>query len=147
MVSSLSDYLFRDELASGMLMGMPIISSAIVPQHTMILVDMDTIVTAIDAPMFDVSDVATVMEASANTTPPTMVADQSGAAGTAAGQVGTDEGIMVQGTDLTGAAATGVTGRSLWQTYSVGIRLVANTSWARLRGAAGVELSTTTTWT
>jgi HK97 family phage major capsid protein len=146
MVSSLSDYLFRDELASGMLMGMPIISSAIVPQNTLILADMDTIVTAIDAPMFDVSDVATIMEASANTSAPTMVADQSGAAGTAAGQVGTDEGIMVQGTDLSGAAATGVTGRSLWQTYSVGIRMVAPVSWERLRGKAGIEASDSTTW-
>lgn len=148
MVSSLSDYLFRDELASGMLMGMPVLSSAIVPQHTLILTDLDTLVTAFDTPMFDVSDVATVVENNADTTAPTMVADAAaGTAGANAGQVAGDEGVRVMGTDLTGAAAAGSTARSLWQTYSVGLRIIAPTSWARLRGAAGVEVATATTWT
>ena len=145
MVSALSDYMFREELASGYMMGIPVISSGNVQQHTLVLVDADALVTAFDAPSFDVSDVATVVEASANTTAPTMVSDQTGAAGTAAGQVGTDEGIMVHGS-ANGAANAGYTARSLWQTASIGIRMIAPTSWAVLRAGA-VQSVATTTWT
>jgi hypothetical protein len=46
----------------------------------------------------------------------------------------------------TGAASTGYQARSLWQTYSLGIRMVAPTSWARLRGVAAVQGLTAITW-
>jgi HK97 family phage major capsid protein len=146
MTSALSDYLFRDELASGFLLGIPVIASANVPQHTMVLVDAANLALAFDAPMFDVSDVATVVEANANGTAPTMAATAAqpaiGAVGTA-GQVPVNSGIAVSGS--TGAAAAGYTARSLWQTYSVGIRMVAPTSWAVML-AGSVQASDTTTW-
>ena len=147
MVSSLSEFAFRDELSSGRLMGIDVISSNNVPLHSAVLIDASAIVTVFDAPEFDVSDVATVMEASADTTAPTMVANATtGVAGANAGQVAGAEGIRVQGTALTGAAAAGATGRSLWQTYSVGIRCVAPTSWGWVRPNALAHM-TATTWT
>jgi hypothetical protein len=66
-----------------------------------------------------------------------------GAPGTA-GQVPVNSGIGVSGS--TGTATTGYTARSLWQTYSVGIRMVAPTSWALLRGNAAVYSITGLTW-
>jgi HK97 family phage major capsid protein len=146
MVSALSDYMFRNELASGYLMGLEIISSANVPVHSCILVDASQIVTAFDAPSFDVSDVATVVESSANTTAPTMASSAAGAAGTA-GQVGPGEGIPVNGDGRAlGVADAGFQARSLWQTYSTGIRMIAPASW-NVQRAGAVQVATVTTWT
>jgi HK97 family phage major capsid protein len=145
MTSALSEYLFRDEMQSGNLMGIPVISSANVPQHHVVLVDAAYLATAFDPPMFDVSNIATVVENSADTTPPTMVAvTASGAAGAAAGQVAPTEGVMVN--TPTATAAAGSVARSLWQTYSIGIRMVAPTSWGVMQSGAVAHV-TPTTWT
>ena len=120
MASTLNEFAFRDELSQGRLMGLDVVSSNNVPLHTAILVDAAAMATAFDAPEFDVSDVATVVEASANATAPTMAVKADGTKGTA-GEVLQDGGIMVT-EDATRAAAAGVVGyhaRSLWQTYSV----------------------------
>lgn len=146
MTSPLSEYIFRDDLNGGNLMSIPVISSANVPQHTVILVDAAYLATAFDLPSFDVSDVATVVEASADATPPTMASTDAGAAGTA-GQVGPGQGIPVAGAGRPlGAADAGYTVRSLWQTYCLGIRMIAPTSWGKLQ-ANIVEFSNDTTWT
>jgi hypothetical protein len=130
--SSLSEFLYRDEIAQSRLLGMDVVSSNNVPTGVVVLVDADALVCAFDAPSFDVSDVATVVEANADLSAPTMVNDgTAGAVGTTAGQVAADGGIMVSGTS--GAAAAGYTARSLWQSYSAGIRMIAPTSWAMLR--------------
>jgi HK97 family phage major capsid protein len=141
--SSLAEFLWRDEVAAGRLLGMEIVSSQNVPAGVVIAIDADSLALALDGPTFDVSDVATVTEANADTTAPTQA--NSGAAGAVGtgGQVAADGGIMVSGT--TGAGATGYTARSLWQTYSVGIRMVAPTSWAMLRPNSAVE-RTGVTW-
>jgi hypothetical protein len=145
MVSALSERLFMDDLASGNLMGIPVIASNNVPQHTLVLVDAAYLAMAVDPPMFDVSNVATVVEASADATPPTMNSiTASGAAGATAGQVAADEGIPVSGGGG-GAAAVGATARSLWQTYSIGLRLIAPTSWGVMQPGT-VAVSTATTW-
>jgi HK97 family phage major capsid protein len=147
MMNPLGQRAFADEIATGRLLGMEVISSQHVPAGTAILIDASTFATAFDTPSFDVSDVATVVESNANATAPTMaaVAAQAavGAVGTA-GQVPVNSGIAVAGS--TGAATTGFQARSLWQTYSLGIRMVAPTSWALLRGSAAVYETTAITW-
>lgn len=146
MTSALSDYIFRDDLNGGNLLSIPVISSAHVPQHTLILIDAAYLATAFDLPTFDVSDVATVVEASADATPPTMASTDAGAAGTP-GQVGPGEGIPVAGAGRPlGVADAGYSVRSLWQTYCLGIRMIAPTSWGKLQ-ANIVEYSSDTTWT
>lgn len=148
MVSSLSEYIFRDELSSGSLMSIPVISSAHVPQHTLVLVDAAAIATAFDSPSFDVSDVATVVEASANATAPTMASDAAGAASTPdSGIVPSGGGIPAAGAGRPlGAADAGFKTRSLWQTYSIGVRMIAPTSWG-VQKAGAVGVMTATTWT
>jgi hypothetical protein len=145
MLNPLGQRSFSDEVAAGRLLGIEIISSQHVPANTAILIDAATFATAFDTPMFDVSDVATVVEANADLTAPTMAnSGAAGAVGTTAGQVAVNGGIKVTGT--TGTGSTGYTARSLWQTYSVGIRMISPTSWALLRGAAGVHVTTALTW-
>jgi hypothetical protein len=126
------------------LLGLDVISSMHVPAGRLILVDAAALATAFDAPTFDVSDVATVVEANADGTAPTMAGTDAtpGAVGTA-GQVPVGSGIKVEGN--AGASSTGYTARSLWQTYSLGIRMVAPTSWSMLRPNA-VETIASTTW-
>lgn len=147
MMNPLGQRAFADEVAAGRLLGVEVISSQHVPAGTAILVDASTIATAFDTPQFDVSDVATVVESNANGTAPTMAATAAqaavGAVGTA-GQVPVNSGIAVAGS--TGAATTGFQSRSLWQTYSLGIRMVAPTSWGRMRGAAAVYVTNNLTW-
>lgn len=139
MQTALGDFLFRDELNQGRLLGVDVIRSQNVPQGTLYLVDAASIATAFDAPMFDVSDVATIVEANADATAPTMAnGGASGAVGTA-GQVPVGGGIAVAGT--TGTASTGYTARSLWQTYSVGIRAIAPVSWGTIQPGAVVIVS------
>ena len=146
--SSLSEFLYRDEISQGRLLGMEVVSSDHVPTGVVIMVDADALVTAFDAPTFDVSDVATVTEANADRTAPTQVntatADAIGAAGTE-GTVLPDLGQHVTADGVTRVAGAGVVARSLWQTYSVGIRMVAPTSWAMLRPNSLVE-RTAVTW-
>lgn len=143
MTSALSEYVFRNDLDSGNLSGIPVIYSNNVPLHTIILVDASYLTCVFDSPMFSVSDVATVTEANADGTAPTQADDGAGALGTA-GEVPPDGGIRVAGS--AGAAAAGFTARSLWQTYSLGIRMIAPTSWAVLYDGA-VSAITDTSWT
>jgi HK97 family phage major capsid protein len=144
MMNPLGQRAFADEVAAGRLLGIEVISSQHVPANTAILIDAATFATAFDTPMFDVSDVATVVEANADATPPTMAnSGVAGAAGTP-GQVAVNGGIKVSGTTGTGSA--GYTARSLWQTYSVGIRMIAPTSWNLMRGAGAVHVTNTLTW-
>ena len=134
-VSSLGDYLYRDEIAGGRIMGIEIVSSANVPAGTVIMVDADALVFALDPVSFDTSEVATVVDANADNKAPTMAGDGTpgGDLGTA-GQVPADGGLAVSGnTTGTSFAAPGPVARSLWQHYMVGVRLVAPVSWGILR--------------
>ena len=144
MTNPLGQRAFADEIAAGRLLGMEVISSQHVPANTAILIDASTFATAFDTPIFDVSDVATVVEANANTTAPTMA--NSGAAGAVgtAGQVAVNGGIAVAGT--TGTGSTGYTARSMFQTWSTAVRMIAPTSWALLRGNAAVYQIQNLTW-
>jgi len=144
MTSALSIALFAADIAAGRLLGYPIIVSANCPQHMLIMVDAAYFVSAFDPPTFDVSDVATVVEATADATPPTQADDGTGALGTAQ-QVPVNSGIAVSGAGAGGAAAAGYSARSLWQTYSLGIRMIAPTSWNVMQTGA-VQVQTNTTW-
>jgi len=143
--SSLSEFLYRDEIAQSRLLGMEVVSSNNVPTGTVLLVDADALVCAFDAPTFDVSDVATVTEANADGTAPTQANTGAADAKGTAGQVPADLGQHVTAEGLTHVAGAGYTARSLWQTYSAGIRMVAPTSWAMLRPNSVVE-RTNVTW-
>jgi HK97 family phage major capsid protein len=142
MQSSLSDFLYRDEISSGRILGMEVISSDNVPEDICIMVDADSFVSAMDTPTFDVSEVATVAQNNADATIPTMAGASDGTVGTA-GEVPPSAGAHISGS--TGAAYAGTVSRSLWQTYSVGIRLLAPTSWAMIRPNSIVE-RTALTW-
>jgi HK97 family phage major capsid protein len=147
MMNPLGQRAFADEIAAGRLLGVEVISSQHVPANTAILVDAATFATAFDTPTFDVSDVATVVESNANGTAPTMAATAAQAAIGAvatAGQVPVNSGIAVAGS--TGAASTGFQARSLWQTHSIGIKMIAPTSWSLMRGATAVQQMTSITW-
>lgn len=109
-------FLYKDELAQGRFFGYEVIASNNVPANTVILVDAaDFVSAANDAPNFDVSDVATLhME---DTAPAEIV-------------------------DGAGAVAQPV--RSLWQTASIGVRMMQDVSWAMRRpgmvqGLSGVN--------
>lgn len=107
------------------------------------MVDVSSLAMVLDMPMFDVSQVATVVEANADGVAPTMADDGSGAIGTA-GQV--QAGIPVEQAGTVAAAgapahAVGSTARSLWQTYSEGVRMIAPTSFLMMR--SGVVTSRT----
>lgn len=143
MTSALSEPLFRAELAAGNLLGIPVIASANVPQHTAVIVDAAYLATAFDAPEFDISEQATIVEANADGTAPTQAgADATGGALGTAGQVPVSGGIRVVGG--AGASTTGYTARSLWQTWSLAIRMVAPTSWGLMQAGAVAYIAPTT---
>jgi len=83
-----------------------------------------------------------VVENNSDSTPPTMAGKVDGTVGTA-GEVVPNGGAKVSGS--TGVAYAGSQARSLWQTYSLGIRMVAPTSWAMIRPNSIVE-RTAITW-
>jgi HK97 family phage prohead protease/HK97 family phage major capsid protein len=94
---------------NGQMANVPYITSGNVPMDEIWLVDAADFVTANgDNPEFDVSDVATIHEEDTNPLP-----------------------IIAQ--DAVPAAVASSPVRSLWQTYSVGVRMVLPISWAMRR--------------
>jgi hypothetical protein len=113
-----SSGVFPFDTSAGMLNGWPIIDSGTVPMGTVIAMDAADFVSAGESPQFSVSDQATVHEE--DTAPLPIV---SGAApGTPANPV-----------------------RSLWQTDSLGLRLILNMNWA-LRRTGMVAAIVGVTW-
>jgi len=141
MVNAMGDFLYRGDLNAGNLLGVPAILSAHVPLHRLGMVDADYIAMALGGIDFDVSDVATVTEANADLTPPTQASDAAGAVMAQGGTVGVNGGIDVGG--AAGAAMAGYTARSLWQTYSLGIRMISHLSWGKTNAAAAQFIAAT----
>lgn len=110
---------FREEVAAGRLMGIPIITSTTVPMGTLILVDAADFASVTgDDPRFEVSDQAVLhME---DTTPL---------------QIGTG------GSPATVAAPT----RSLWQTDTIGLRMIMPMNWV-MRRPTSVVFTQAVTW-
>jgi len=120
MTSASGDFMFRDELNANRLIGFSFIVSNNVPSDIVMLVDAADFASATgDVPAFDVSDVATLhME---DTAPLPLV---------------------------TGAQGSGVVAspmRSLWQTASVGVRMIQDLSWG-MRRAGMVSVITGVAW-
>jgi HK97 family phage major capsid protein/HK97 family phage prohead protease len=119
-MTTTGDTPYRDEIANGTLLSYPIIKSTNVPLHTMILVDAADFAAVTEAaPRFDVSDQAVLhME---DTTPL----------------------AIIGGT--TGSPAPAVPTRSLWQTDTIGIRMILPMNWV-MRRAGMVQYMTGMTW-
>jgi len=114
------EFPFKAELAAGTLQGYPVIQSSNVTADTMLLVDAADFVSVTgDSPRFDVSDQATLhME---DTTPLQIATGAQGS------------GVLATPT------------RSLWQTDSIGIRMLLDLNWG-LRRTGVVAWTQTMTW-
>jgi hypothetical protein len=150
MRTQLGDLAFRDELAAGTLMGIPVISSQVLPAKTAVMVDAAYLGWGMDAPMFKYSEEASLVAANADGTQPTMAGTAgaaptggTGPAGTlqAAGQVALGAGIQIAPNTGAGAAPA----YSLYQTFSAALRLVQHVGWAALATGA-VAARNTLTW-
>jgi HK97 family phage major capsid protein len=114
------DFPFMEDISNGTLMGYPVITSTTIAVDSMILMDAADFITATgDTPRFDVSDQAVLhME---DTTPAAI-----------GGNVGTVPTVAVPA-------------RSLWQTDTIGIRMIMDINWA-MRRTGMVHTVTTMTW-
>lgn len=125
-------YPYRDQINAGNLGGFPYIASTSVPTTQLILLRYADFSTGVgDTPEFDISDVATIHEED--------------------GSYPATEAIPIPGTVLpiaTGAAGSGVIAtpvRSLWQTASIGIRMLMDMDWA-MRRSGMVAVVNGLTW-
>jgi len=124
------NFMFRDELVTGTLLGIPVVASTTVPPAIVFLVDGAELAAAYDeTPQMDISDQATLhMESTPATVPPT--------ADTVA-PIAYPEGGAPGGTP--GTAALGDFAqpvRSLWQTATLGLRLLWDITWNQRRAGA-----------
>jgi HK97 family phage major capsid protein/HK97 family phage prohead protease len=119
-------YPFRDQIAAGNIAGLPVIQSTMVPTTSLILVRYADFVSSVaDTPEFDISDVASIHEDDGGY--PT---DQAMRAGTA---------TVLPLVDAAGVAAKPV--RSLWQTASIGVRMLLDMDWAMRRASMVTHVS------
>lgn len=111
-------FLYRDEILQGKFFGYEFIASNNVPQDVLILVDAaDFASAADDTPEFSVSDVATLH----------MESDPAAVAPIVGGTAGTPEPAFPV--------------RSLWQTASIGVRMIQPLSWGMRRPGMVTGLS------
>lgn len=130
LASPIGTYPFRDQAAAGNLGGYPVIPSTTIPATELWLVRYaDFISSTADTPEFDVSDVATIHEDDGS-----YPADQ-------AMRPGTSTVLPIVG----GAGTAAQPVRSLWQTASIGIRMLMGMDWA-MRRAGMVSKVTGITW-
>jgi HK97 family phage major capsid protein/HK97 family phage prohead protease len=114
------DFPFMEDITNGTLMGYPVITSTTIPVDSMIFMDAADFISATgDTPRFDVSDQAVLhME---DTTP---------------AQIGSNVGTV---------PTVAVPTRSLWQTDTIGIRMIMDINWA-MRRPGMVHTVTAMTW-
>ena len=120
-------FMFRDEIAAGRLLGIPVIASTTVADTVVGIIDAGSMALANDAPRFAVSDQATLTMASSDDQTPTQAMDAAGAVGPEE-QVLPGSGINVAQQPALPAAAAGYEAQSLFQTYSQAVRMVMPTS-------------------
>jgi len=130
-------FMFRDEVRSGTLLGVPVITSANVPADLVMIVDCNSLAMANASPDFDVSDQTSLTMANADGTAPTQAGDATnytgGDLGTE-GQVNQQGGLVIEG--ASGTSAAGMTALSMYQTYQTAVRMVLPTSWGLIRAGA-----------
>jgi len=143
MVNALGQPVFPDGATSAL--GFRVVPSQFVAANTAIAVAAEKFVSAIDPLEFDSSEEATLTLANADLTAPTQAgaAPGGGAVGTVAHEVVPDGGIPVLGG--TGASVANATALSLFQTWSLGLRMVIPASFAVTRAGA-VQQLTGITW-
>lgn len=123
-------YPFREEANGGRLGGYPFIASTNVPANTIIAVRYaDFLSSTADSPEWDVSDVATLHEDDGS-----YPADQ-------AMRPGTSTVLPI----VDGAGVAAKPQRSLWQTASIGIRMLLGMDWA-MRRSGMVQVINNVTW-
>jgi HK97 family phage major capsid protein len=144
-MNATGSFMFRDEVRSGTLLGVPVITSSNVPSDLVIIVDCNSLAIANSSPEFSVSDQTSLTMANADGTAPTQAGVATDYTG---GDIGTDGevprkgGLIVAGDGSpTGASAAGYQALSMYQTYQTAIRMVLPTSWGLLRdgAVAGVD--------
>ncbi|RLC98853.1 MAG: phage major capsid protein [Chloroflexota bacterium] len=134
------EFLFKDEVASGTLLGVPLIVSANMPEDEVMIVDASSFASANDTPDFKVSDQATLTMANADGTAPTQAESSA-----TPGDIGTAEQVPPgDGIDVHMAATThnaGYEAVSMYQTYSTALRMILPTTWGLVRPGAVAALS------
>jgi len=147
--NAVGQFAFRSEVASGTLLGVPVIASSYVPAGTVVAVDADSFVSAQSAPEFKISDqtVLTMADAS-GTTAPTQAGDASDYTGGDisgnADQVLPKGGIIVNGNGTgapSGTAVAGYQAMSMYQQAAVAIRMQVGLSWGTMRAGSVAALS------
>lgn len=131
MTTPLGVFAFRDELQNGRLLGFRVIQSTTVPEKTVLAIRAPDFASATgDTPEFDVSDVATIHEEDGSYPTNNAQPDPAVAPGPLP---------ITSGPAGTAVVATPV--RSLWQTASIGIRMLLDMSWGMRRDGmiTGVE--------
>lgn len=146
-MNATGSFMFRDEIRSGTLLGVPVITSTNVPAASVVIVDADSLAIANATPEFSVSDQASLVMANADGTAPSQAGDATdytgGDLGTA-GEVPRDGGIIVTGNGTgapSGTAVANYQALSMYQTYQTAIRMVLPTSWGTIRPGAVAALS------
>ena len=149
--NAVGQFAFRDEIASGRLLGIPVIASSHVPAQVIVAVDGDSFVSAAGTPEFKLSDQAVLTMANADGTAPTQAGDATDYTG---GDTGTAEqvppkgGIIVTGDTggkPSGTAVAGYQAMSMYQQDAVAIRMIMGLSWGLVR-AGSVATITGAAW-
>jgi len=126
-------FMFKDEVANGHIMGTILLASTTVPVGKVIMIDAVDFMTALGSPEFEVSDSATLVMAS----------------DTGAAPVMTPQGAITVAGSIPVSGAAGTTPptavQSLFQTWSVAVRMVMPLSWG-LRRAGTVNQITGVAW-
>ncbi|MEP3333608.1 phage major capsid protein [Sedimentitalea sp.] len=130
-LNDLGAAVFADQIANGMLAGLPLIQSANLPTDQVIAVDADSLFVALEQPEIDLSNSATLVMANDDGVAPSMAETDA-----------VDVAGSIQVSDADGAGAQV---RSMWQSWSVAVRFVQPTSWALARPGA-VSVLTGVAW-
>lgn len=126
-------FVFRDEIAQGRLMGIPLIVSTNCPADHVFIMDCADFGTAFGTPEFDVSEQATLV-----------MADDDGVAPTMADTNAVSAAGSLHVSDAAGTVPPTVV-RSMFQTWELGLRMVLPISWGMMR-AGTVAYLTAVSW-
>lgn len=120
------------EIAQGRFAGYAFIASNNVPAGTVFVMDASEFASGAGVPNFEISEEATLTMANADGTAPTQAVDAAGAIDVP-GQVGPDLGIKVAGNAAAGAGTAGYQAFSMFQMWSVALRMILPVHWMMLR--------------
>lgn len=139
-MNATGSFMFRDEVRSGTLLGVPVITSSNVPADLVMIVDCNSLAIANASPDFSVSDQTSLTMANADGTAPTqagVASDYTGGDIGTEGEVPRKGGLIVGGDGVpNGASAAGHQSLSMYQTYQTAIRMILPTSWGLVRDGA-----------